>query len=144
MTSTAAYKISGSGASAIAASIESGISAGFLPPGEPLPPIRDLADALGVNQNTVTAAYRLLRDRGAVETAVRRGTRVRERPATAPRNLGFAIPEGARDLANGSPDRRLLPPVQFGLGGRAAAKRLYEGEPVIAELVDAAREKLTA
>src|SRR5512139_697468 len=88
-----AYKISGQGASEIAASVESGIARGDLPPGSALPPIRDLAAELSVNPNTVSAAYRLLRERGAVETAGRRGTRVRERPATAPRNLGFPIPK---------------------------------------------------
>src|SRR5260221_13979161 len=91
-----AYKISGQGASDIAASIESGIAHGTLPPGSALPPIRDLATALTVNPNTVSAAYRLLRERGAVETAGRRGTHGRQRPATAPRNPGFPTPERAR------------------------------------------------
>ena len=37
---------------------------------------------LGVNPNTVAAAYRTLRERGVIETAGRRGSRVRSRPAT--------------------------------------------------------------
>jgi DNA-binding transcriptional MocR family regulator len=140
-TATAsAYKISGQGASDIASSIESGIAQGALAPGSPLPPIRDLAAELSVNPNTVSAAYRLLRERGAVETAGRRGTRVRDRPATAPRNLGFPIPAGARDLANGSPDARLLPRLRFADG--AESPRLYRGEPMLPELLAAARDRL--
>lgn len=141
ITSSEAYKISGSGASEIASSIETGIAQGALAPGSPLPPIRDLATVLAVNQNTVAAAYRLLRDRGAIETAGRRGTRVRERPATAPRNLGYPIPDGTRDLANGSPDAGLLPRLRF---GDRTGTRMYHGESVITELLDAARTQLAA
>lgn len=69
--------ITGTGADSIAASIEAAISAGSLTPGDALPPVRELATQLGVNANTAAAAYRLLRDRGAVETAGRRGVRCR-------------------------------------------------------------------
>ncbi|GAA2042217.1 aminotransferase class I/II-fold pyridoxal phosphate-dependent enzyme [Catenulispora yoronensis] len=140
-TSGAAYKISGRGASQIAASIEAGIAAGQLAPGQALPPIRDLAAELAVNPNTVSAAYRLLRDRGAVETAGRRGTRVRERPATAPRNLGFPLPADAIDLVNGNPDRRLLPELVF---PRGISQRLYKGDPILPELLTTARARFTA
>lgn len=68
------YRIAGGGAESIAASIESAISQGGLAPGDALPSIREVAGQLGVNPNTVAAAYRLLRDRGTVETAGRRGT----------------------------------------------------------------------
>lgn len=104
------YSITGTGAESIAASIEEGISEGALAPGDPLPSIREVAAQLGVNANTVAAAYRLLRERGAVETAGRRGTRVRNRPATTPRSLlGLAVPEGARDLSTGIPIPRCCP-----------------------------------
>lgn len=136
-----AYKISGRGASEIAASIEAGIARGHLAPGQALPPIRDLAAGLSVNPNTVSAAYRLLRDRGAVETAGRRGTRVRTQPATAPRNLTFPIPPGAKDLVTGEPDRRLLPELVFPSG---ASQRLYTGESILPELLDTARARLGA
>jgi DNA-binding transcriptional MocR family regulator len=139
--SPAAYKISGRGASQIAASIEAGIADGELPPGQALPPIRDLATGLGVNPNTVSAAYRLLRDRGAVETAGRRGTRVRMQPATAPRNLSFPIPPGAKDLVTGDPDRRLLPELVFPSG---LPQRLYSGDAILPELLDTARARIGA
>ncbi|MBW8804346.1 MAG: aminotransferase class I/II-fold pyridoxal phosphate-dependent enzyme [Catenulisporales bacterium] len=137
----AAYKISGRGASQIAASIETGIADGHLAPGQALPPIRDLAAELAVNPNTVSAAYRLLRDRGAVETAGRRGTRVRQQPATAPRNVAWRIPAGATDLANGNPDPRLLPELVF---PREASQRLYNRDAILPELLDAARARFAA
>jgi DNA-binding transcriptional MocR family regulator len=139
--SRAAYKISGRGASQIAASIEAGIAQGHLAPGQALPPIRDLAGDLAVNPNTVSAAYRLLRDRGAVETAGRRGTRVRAQPATAPRNLSFPIPPGAKDLVTGDPDARLLPALVFPDG---VPERLYTGDAILPGLLDAARTRLGA
>ncbi|WP_194899110.1 aminotransferase class I/II-fold pyridoxal phosphate-dependent enzyme [Catenulispora pinisilvae] len=139
--SPAAYKISGRGASQIAASIEAGIAHGSLAPGQALPPIRDLAAELSVNPNTVSAAYRLLRDRGAVETAGRRGTRVRTQPATAPRNLSFQIPPGAKDLVTGDPNRRLLPELVF---PSSVSQRLHKDESILPELLETARARLGA
>ncbi|MCV7401671.1 aminotransferase class I/II-fold pyridoxal phosphate-dependent enzyme [Mycobacterium fragae] len=143
------YTITGSGAEAIATNVEEAISTGALPPGAELPPIRELAMRLGVNANTVAAAYRLLRDRGAVETAGRRGTRVRDRPATTPRSLrGLAVPPGARDLSTGNPDPALLPIAAAELCGAGTRRRrapvLY-GEPAVSpELADYAEASLPA
>ncbi len=138
------YIIRGAGAEAIATDIEEAISTGALAPGAELPPIRELAAQLGVNANTAAAAYRLLRERGAVETAGRRGTRVRDRPATTPRSLrGLAVPAGVRDLSTGNPDPALLPiaAAQF---PRAGSPLLY-GEPAVSpELAEFARSALTA
>ncbi|OBF79706.1 GntR family transcriptional regulator [Mycobacterium sp. 852002-51163_SCH5372311] len=140
------YSITGSGAESIAASIEDGISDGALAPGDALPPIREVAAELGVNANTVAAAYRLLRERGAVETAGRRGTRVRYRPATTPRSLlGLGVPEGARDLSTGNPDPALLPIAAAQLAAPdAAAPVLYGQSAISAELLDYARAALSA
>jgi DNA-binding transcriptional MocR family regulator len=142
------YTIKGAGAEAIASNVEDAISAGALAPGAELPPIRELAGQLGVNANTVAAAYRLLRERGAVETAGRRGTRVRDRPATTPRSLrGLAVPRGVRDLSTGNPDPALLPIAAAQLphaNSRRRAPLLY-GEPAISpELAEHARVLLTA
>jgi len=103
------YKLAGAGASEIAASVESAVTAGLLAPGEALPPVRDLAERIGVNPNTVASAYRTLRDRGTVETRGRAGTRVRERPGRSERQRTYAVPEGVRDLTSGEPDPALLP-----------------------------------
>ncbi|HWF71074.1 MAG TPA: aminotransferase class I/II-fold pyridoxal phosphate-dependent enzyme [Mycobacterium sp.] len=142
------YSIRGAGADAIATDIEEAISAGALAPGAELPPIRELAKQLGINSNTVAAGYRLLRERGAVETAGRRGTRVRDRPATTPRSLrGFAVPQGVRDLSTGNPDPALLPiaAAQLLRGGSQRETPLLYGEPAVSsELAENARASLTA
>ena len=137
------YTIRGAGAEAIAADIEEAISAGALAPGAELPPIRELAGQVGVNANTVAAAYRLLRERGAVETAGRRGTRVRDRPATTSRSLrGFPVPQGVRDLSTGNPDPALLP---IALARADFRPPLLYGEPAISsQLAEHARAWLTA
>jgi DNA-binding transcriptional MocR family regulator len=139
------HSIAGTGAESIAANIEQGISAGALAPGDALPPVRELAARLGVNANTAAAAYRLLRDRGAVETSGRRGTRVRHRPATTPRSLlGLDIPAGVRDLSTGNPDPALLPIAAVPQHHSNRSPVLY-GEPAMSpELVDHARATLAA
>ena len=143
------YRITGQGASAIAADIEGAVGSGALRPGEVLPPLRELARELDVNPNTVAAAYRLLRDRGVIETAGRRGSRVRSRPATAPRDtIPIDVPTGARDLSAGNPDPALLPPLAPALAHaaahHAAAPVLYGGPPVDAELAALARAAFDA
>ena len=139
--------IAGTGAESIAANIEDSISAGTLAPGDALPPIRELAGQLGVNANTAAAAYRLLRDRGAIETAGRRGTRVRHRPATSPRSLlGLDVPPGVRDLSTGSPNPALLPIATVPQAHWGAGRRpvLYGGPATLPELAEHARRMLTA
>lgn len=139
------YSIVGTGAESIAADVEEAISKGRLAPGDALPPIRDLAAQLGVNANTAAAAYRLLRDRAAVETAGRRGTRVRHRPATTPRSLlGLDVPAGVRDLSTGNPDPALLP-IAAAPPVTAVGRPVLYGEPAMSpELVDHTRAALTA
>ncbi|OBH09830.1 aminotransferase class I/II-fold pyridoxal phosphate-dependent enzyme [Mycobacterium sp. E3247] len=138
--------ITGTGADSIAASIEEAISAGSLAPGDALPPVRELAARLGVNANTAAAAYRLLRQRGAVETAGRRGTRVRHRPATTPRSLlALDVPAGVRDLSTGNPDPALLPLAGATLAGPVAGRPVLYGEPAIsAALAEFTRAALSA
>ncbi len=62
---------------------------GALRPGDRLPPSRQLADALGVNRGTVTAAYEGLRERGILDGQVGRGTFVAGNHASgAPGGVG--------------------------------------------------------
>ncbi|NJQ04363.1 aminotransferase class I/II-fold pyridoxal phosphate-dependent enzyme [Streptomyces lonarensis] len=107
------YRITGRGASEIATDVEDAVARGRLAPGDPLPAMRALAAELGVNPNTVAAAYRTLRERGVITTDGRRGSRVRPRPVTTPReSIGVEITPDVRDLAGGNPDPRLLPPLE--------------------------------
>ncbi|PWI19900.1 GntR family transcriptional regulator [Streptomyces sp. Act143] len=143
------YRIEGRGAAEIAASIERAVGGGELEPGQLLPPMRELAGELGVNPNTVAAAYRVLRERGVIETAGRRGSRVRPKPATTAReSIRVEVPEGVRDVASGNPDPALLPSLA---GAFAAAAGRNDREPVLygdaavdPELVRLARAALHA
>ncbi|MEU2725738.1 aminotransferase class I/II-fold pyridoxal phosphate-dependent enzyme [Streptomyces smyrnaeus] len=127
------YRIEGRGAAEIADSVERGVGSGALTPGEPLPPLRELAAELGVNPNTVAAAYRTLRDRGVIETAGRRGSRIRQRPATAPReSVRVEPPAGGVDISTGNPDPALLPPLATAFAAsadRAAHAPVLYGAP---------------
>lgn len=117
---------------------------GGLQPGQLLPPMRELAQHLGVNPNTVAAAYRTLRERGVIETAGRRGSRVRSKPATTARELiRVDVPAGVRDVSNGNPDTALLPPLAEAFAWAAAqgdeAPVLYGDGPLEPELERHAR-----
>nr|WP_203632001.1 aminotransferase class I/II-fold pyridoxal phosphate-dependent enzyme [Streptomyces halstedii] len=143
------YRISGRRASEIAASVEDGVGSGELAPGQVLPPMRELAVRLGVNPNTVAAAYRTLRERGVIETAGRRGSRVRTRPASTARgSLRVEAPPGVRDLGDGNPDPALLPPLGEALASAAREHglrpALYGDEAVLPELARFARAELDA
>ncbi|MEU6611787.1 aminotransferase class I/II-fold pyridoxal phosphate-dependent enzyme [Streptomyces shenzhenensis] len=143
------YRIEGRGAAEIAASVERAVGDGRLEPGQLLPPMRELAATLGVNPNTVAAAYRTLRERGVIETAGRRGSRIRSKPATTGREqLHVAVPPGVRDLSDGNPDPALLPPLAPALAAVAeagdGAPVLYGAEPVEPELARIARAELDA
>ncbi|MER6945533.1 GntR family transcriptional regulator [Nonomuraea sp. NPDC000554] len=60
----------------VAAAIRRAIGEGSYAPGDRLPPARDLAEALGINPNTVLRALRDLRDEGLLEFRRGRGVSV--------------------------------------------------------------------
>ncbi|MGI5452977.1 aminotransferase class I/II-fold pyridoxal phosphate-dependent enzyme [Streptomyces sp. CA-249302] len=143
------YRIEGRRAAEIAASVERAVGAGGLEPGQLLPPMRELATELGVNPNTVASAYRILRERGVIETDGRRGSRVRSKPATTGREYArMDVPEGVRNVASGNPDPALLPSLAKAF--TAAAERadrepvLYGDALVEPELARIARAELDA
>jgi DNA-binding transcriptional MocR family regulator len=111
------YQIRGTTAREIAHTAESAIREGLLDAGDTLPTVRALAQALGTSPATVSAAYRMLRERGFVLAEGRRGTRVAPRPAlrvpvaTRVTDTDRALPPGVRDLSIGLPDPALLPPT---------------------------------
>jgi DNA-binding transcriptional MocR family regulator len=72
---------------AIADAIGEDIQAGQLSPGDRLPPMRALADWLGIDFTTVTRAYAEAARRELVDAEVGRGTFVRKRPLPPPRTV---------------------------------------------------------
>ncbi|MEU7700743.1 GntR family transcriptional regulator [Streptomyces sp. NPDC039028] len=131
----AQYSIDGTTAKGIAASVERGVAEGGLSPGDALPPVRRLADELGVSPGTVATAYKELRQRGLVVTRGRGGTVVAETPSVASRRPP-RVPQGLVDLAGGHPDPAFLPvlrppsPVTPVYGSHRAAPRLAALEEV--------------
>ncbi|QSB06289.1 aminotransferase class I/II-fold pyridoxal phosphate-dependent enzyme [Natronoglycomyces albus] len=136
------YHITGDSAAAIMASIEQGVRTGNLPPGQSLPPVRRLAQQLGVSPGTVASAYRSLRQRGIVETAGRAGTVVRSNsPLLAPPMS--PLPSGVIDLSHGEPDTSLLPDLTHAISQLPTrAINYHQGGPV-PELLELAREVLS-
>ncbi|MGW0756593.1 aminotransferase class I/II-fold pyridoxal phosphate-dependent enzyme [Streptomyces sp. NPDC002814] len=134
------YGISGTTAKGIAASVEQGVAEGSLGPGTVLPPVRRLADELGVSPGTVATAYKELRGRGIVVTRGRGGTVVAPEPAVASRRPP-KVPEGLRDLSGGHPDPALLPglvpPSRLSPGARS-----HRSTPRLERLEHAVRDWL--
>ena len=116
---------------------------GRLQPGARLPGSRSLARVLGVNRNTVLAAYGELGAEGWVVTRPAGGTFVREPPPRrpedgtpeAPRRAGFSLPPvqpqeeletyppGTLVLSRAAPDPRLLPLAELARAYRRALLR---------------------
>lgn len=120
--------IVGGSAAEIADSVRTLVEKGTLRAGDALPPVRSLADRLGVNRNTVVAAYRQLTQAGLVVTRGRGGTLVAGRASVA--QEGFAADSVLRDIGTGNPDPSLIPDLSPALAAIAGRPVLY-GEPVI-------------
>lgn len=120
--------ISGRTAAEIADSVRGLIDRGDLVTGDALPPVRALADDLGVNRNTVVSAYGLLSRTGVVEAQGRAGTRIAGHSPVA--QEGYAAQESLLDVASGNPDPALIPDPSKALQAAGGRPVLY-GEPVI-------------
>ncbi|GHE02570.1 aminotransferase class I/II-fold pyridoxal phosphate-dependent enzyme [Streptomyces alanosinicus] len=136
------YEIDGATAKGIAGSVERGVAEGALVPGVALPPVRRLADELGVSPGTVATAYKELRRRGIVVTRGRGGTVVAPAPAVASRRPP-KVPEGLRDLAGGHPDPALLPAL-LPPSRLAPGVRSHRSVPRLARLEETVRDWLGA
>jgi DNA-binding transcriptional regulator YhcF (GntR family) len=79
--------------------VRSAIGDGSLPPGERLPPARELGEDIGVNVHTVLRAYGSLRDAGLIELRPRRGAVVSA--AAPPRQQLAAMARGFIEQARG-------------------------------------------
>ena len=71
------------------------IERGAILPGDRLPPVRALADELGLAPNTVARAYRWLENAGWIEGRGRAGTFVADRLPERPSAADAAIAEAA-------------------------------------------------
>lgn len=131
----------------IATGIGAAVESGRLRAGQALPGTRELATLLGVNRNTVVAAYDDLRAQGFVTVVPARGTLVsdawREAPASRRRRPparrpgpGFDLapsqpplprpwqfPPGTLVMQTGVPDVRLLPVEEIARAWRRALRR---------------------
>ena len=130
--------IEGGSAAEIVASVRSLVARGALEDGSVLPPVRVLAGQLGVNRNTVAAAYRQLAERGVVEGRGRGGTVVASPEPL--RGEGAASPAPAVDLAGGNPDPDLLPDLRAAFGAVAYDPPLYGASSVLPALRERAEE----
>jgi DNA-binding transcriptional MocR family regulator len=101
--------------------------------------VRALAADLAVSPATVAAAYRTLKQRGFVVAHRGHGTTVASLPPVRVKR-GTAIPAGARDLARGNPDPKLLPSLEKALARVKPEHKLYGGEtklPALEALAEA-------
>lgn len=122
--------ISGRSAPDIADSVRDLVDRGLLVPGQALPPVRALAEQLGVNRNTVIAAYKVLVQAQVAITRGRGGTLI-AKDQVLPEE-GFSEHEDADvvDVGSGNPDPNFLPDLSDALNRLAADPVLY-GESVI-------------
>jgi DNA-binding transcriptional MocR family regulator len=128
-------------ATEVAASVEDAVRTGALLPGAALPPVRVLAAQLGLSAATVASAYRRLRLRGLASGAGRRGTRITARPPLAAERPAPPA-SGLRDVAEGNPDPRLLPPLRAHRARLDAAATLYGAPAALPALVRLASRDL--
>ncbi len=112
----------------IAQSLMKDITEGRLQPGDRLPGYRALSEQLGLNRNTVMAAYQELAAEGWVVSNAGGGSRVAEQPPRElPSHTRFveAPPKPSGPLlggATGTPDPRLLPTAALARAYRRAMK----------------------
>lgn len=126
--------ISGRSAQGIFESIRELTSNGQLVAGDALPPVRELAEQLGVNRNTVSAAYQRLATAGIAVTQGRLGTRISQKP-----NAGEQ--EGVTDtalfdLADGSPRREWLPDLNDVASHTQLNQFLYGEATILPQIID--------
>jgi DNA-binding transcriptional MocR family regulator len=145
----------------LASAVSRAVRDGVLEPGARLPPIRAVAEQLGLSPTTVSAGWAMLARSGTIHTDGRRGSRISERRPTGSRyrqvltptattdgDVGFR-PPGQRgagttfvlDLSTGVPDPGLLPDLHPVLAALAppGTPSSYLDDPVLPELAVALR-----
>ena len=79
--------------------IKAAAAAGALQVGEPLPPIRPLAEQLRVNRNTIAKAYAELESQGVIETLPGKGCFLKENGSPFKREVRRELLAGEVDAA---------------------------------------------
>ncbi|HUX04478.1 MAG TPA: aminotransferase class I/II-fold pyridoxal phosphate-dependent enzyme [Acidimicrobiales bacterium] len=126
----------------VARALSEAIGDGSLVEGSRLPPIRDVAVDLGLSPSTVSAAWRLLAQAGAVRTDGRRGTIVMSRRGPGPTRYRRALQHSSHfnlDLSTGVPDAALLPDLSAALNNlhRGWTSGSYLDDAIVPGLVEA-------
>lgn len=131
-------KIIGRTAGEIFDQIRAKIHSGELVPGAMLPSVRELANELGVNRNTVALAYKRLTDAGFALSRGRNGTIIRD--ALSALDLEGSAPNLAlKDLASGNPSAGVLPQLSEFVSHIRSAPSLYGESMIRPELEQAGR-----
>jgi DNA-binding transcriptional MocR family regulator len=147
LTSLLVDAIDDRSARGIAAAVGRLISSGEIKPGTRLPTVRELAGALGASPARVDAAWRVLADKGLVDTQGRRGSFARSNPqptaSTRWWRLAGAANQFKLDLSTGAPDHALLPHLDAAVSRSTERLALtgYEGNPVVPELEQTLRAR---
>lgn len=128
----------------LAHAVSRAIGDGVLAPGDRLPPIRTVAEQLGLSPTTVSAAWATLARSGTIQTRGRRGTVVMEHHDVGPSRYRRALDVGtpfALDLSTGTPDPELLPDLRPALRRieRAVQPSRYLDDPVLPALAELLR-----
>jgi DNA-binding transcriptional MocR family regulator len=131
----------------IAAAVHREIRSGRLATGDRLPTVRELARELGISPATVSEAWQALAAVGAIQARGRAGTFVRAavEPSRPIRYLGIGGDPAAAglNLASGTPDPALLPPLREALervlAGSGPLTTSYLDDPVLPDLAQVLR-----
>ncbi len=150
LTSVLMDAIEDRSARGIAAAVGRLVGADDISRGTRLPTVRELAAALGTSPARVDAAWRVLAERGVIETQGRRGSFAlgAEYLAAPSRWWGFTDPANQfkLDLSTGAPDQSLLPHLDAAVSRSTERLALggYQGHSVVPGLEQALRARWRA
>lgn len=117
------------------------VQSGDIHPSDLLPPLRELADTLRVNRNTVAAAYQRLAKEGIAIMRGRLGTSICG-PPRAGEQEGLSPGTALVDLADGNPNPQWLPNITRLLVGISLKPFLYGEDTILPELRQSGRDWL--
>jgi DNA-binding transcriptional MocR family regulator len=129
----------------LAQALGEAIGDGSITEGLRLPAIRVVADELGLSPSTVSTAWRILSQAGAIRSTGRHGTVVMTRGGPGPARYRRALERSSLyglDLSTGVPDATLLPSLVPALKNlpRASTTGSYLDDPIIPGLAEVLRQ----